>query len=115
MSITLSDLKKIIREVKEDVDFYEAKVYLESDRGRNLTLILDQLRGVCGITIVGVTGPAQPLSELKERTELRVKFLPTSLSLKQHMKKMKVSARRVPGVYSFHVVEVHPVSRRGEA
>ena len=56
----------ILSEAVSD-NIFEAVVSLESDRGKNLTHILNQLRGVCGVTIVGVLDPARPVSALKRK------------------------------------------------
>ena len=107
-------IQTLVREALEG-KFYEARVLLHSDRNINLTIILDELRGVCGITIVSVTGPAKPLSSAKEKTDLKIKFLVTGPSLKRHVREMKARAQSVHGVYSFRVTEVNKLNRRGDS
>ena len=104
-------LKSLVREFVADSKF-QAIAQVESDRKRNLTDVLDQLRGVCGITVVTVLEPPKPLSANKEITKVKIKFLQTHPSLALHIKKMKISARKLEGIYSFQVYRVKPAEER---
>jgi len=107
----VKEFKSLVKEIIEE-RMYEAICVLDSDRNRNLTRVLDDLRGVCGITIVAVTDPAKPLSAAKETSELKIKFLLSSPSLREHLGRMTVEAKRVPGVFSFRVKRVRKIARR---
>ena len=57
----MDSLKTLIKEYFKDT-LYEAEVVMKSSRDKNLTVVTDNLRGVCGITVVTVIGPAKPIS-----------------------------------------------------
>jgi len=110
----MGNIKEIKLLVKETLEkrMYEAVCSLESSRDRNLTRVLDDLRGVCGITIVAITSPAKAISNKKEKSELRVKFLLIAPSLNEHLARLSLEAKRVPGVYSFSIKKVRKTARR---
>ena len=107
----MDTLKQIIKEVFRD-KLYEASVILRSDRSKNLTVVTDNLRGVCGITTTTVVEPAKPVSETVERTVLKVKFLVLEPTLKAHVKRMSTEALRIDGVYSFMVTRASEFKSR---
>ena len=93
-------LKHLVKEVfKEGI--YEATVVMRLDRGENLTIVTDKLRGVCGITIVDVAIPSRPVSDMVERVTLKVRFFLMETNLKSQLRKMSIEARKIKGVYSF--------------
>jgi len=94
------NLKSLVKEVLDE-GLYEASVIMRLDRSENLTIITDKLRGVCGITIVGVAVPSKPVSDTVERVTLNVKFFLLGGSLKKQLNRMSTEARKIRGVYSF--------------
>jgi len=96
----MDSLKALIREEYKD-SLFMAKVVMKSRRDKKLTIITDNLRGVCGITVVTVVGPAEPISDTIEKTVLKVKFFQSEPSLKQQLITMSKDARRIDGVVSF--------------
>ena len=109
--MTQDSLKNLVREYVANT-MHEAVVYIHSDRTKNLTHILDQLRGVCGITVVTVLEPAKPLSQQREQTKIKCKFLQTHPSLRVHLKVMREAARQLPGIHSFQVLNVHKIETK---
>jgi hypothetical protein len=107
----MQTLKDLILEVFRDT-LYEATVVLRSDRSRNLTVLTDNLRGVCGITTTTIAEPAKPVSETVERTILKVKFFVLEPTLKEHSKRMTAEALKIDGVYSFMVVSAREFKSR---
>ena len=93
-------LKDLVQEVLDDT-LWESEVVMRSDRSRNITIVTDNLRGVCGITVVTVTGPAEPVSSTVERTILKVKFFRQEPTIERQLKRMSLDARKIDGVYSF--------------
>ena len=69
----MEKLENLVQEVLDDT-LWEAECVMRSDRSKNITVITDNLRGVCGITVVTVTGPAERIGKHVERTILNVKF-----------------------------------------
>ena len=105
----MKSIKKIIQEVLRDT-LYETDVVMRSDRSKKITLITDNLRGVCGITVITLTEPAKPISETVEKTVLKVKFFRIERTLNEHLVKMAAEARKIDGIYSFiprRVKKVH--------
>ena len=104
-------LKDLVREYVAS-KMFEAIVNLDSDRTKNLTALLDQLRGVCGITVVTVLEPATPLSQAREQTKIKCKFLQTHPSLNVHLKTMRAAAKRLPGIFAFRVMHVEQIQTK---
>ena len=96
----MQSIKSIIKEYFKDT-LYEAEIVMRSSRDKKLTIVTDNLRGVCGITVVTVAGPAQPISAEVEKTHLKVKFFQMEPTLEQHLKRMAIEARKIDGVFSF--------------
>ena len=96
----MNSLKNLIREYFNDT-LYEVDVVMRSSRDKKLTIVTDNLRGVCGITVITVIGPAEPVSDEVERTHLKVKFFMSEPTPRRHLKKMAIDARKIDGVYSF--------------
>lgn len=87
-------------------NIYGADVLMRSDRTQNLTDILDKLRAVCDITIVNLPEPSKQLSKYVDLSKLNIKFLLTSPSLKEEMKRITVAAQALDGVFSFRIKHV---------
>lgn len=96
----MDSLKNIIKEYFRDT-LYEAEIVMRSAREKKLTIVTDNLRGVCGITVVTVTGPAKPVSSDVEKTYLKVKFFQMEPTLELHLQRMAIDARKIDGVHSF--------------
>ena len=104
-------IKTLVQEYLKDV-MYEADVVMRSDRGQKLTVVTDNLRGVCGITVVTVKRAAEPVSENVEKTYLKVKFFQMEPTLEEHIKRMAIDARKIDGVHSFIPYRVNKVVNR---
>lgn len=96
----MDSLKQLIREYFNDT-LYEVDVVMKSSRDKKLTIVTDNLRGVCGITVITVTGPAEAVSEEIEKTYLKVKFFLLEPTPRKHLKRMASEARKIDGVFSF--------------
>ena len=101
----MTKLKDIVKEVFQEV-LWEANCILRSDRDVNITKITDNLRGVCGITVVTIIGPAEPVSKTVERSSSRVKFFQVESTMKQQIVRMSNDARKIDGIYSFIPVHI---------
>jgi len=96
----MHSLKSLIKEYFKDT-LYEAEIIMKSSRDKKLTIVTDNLRGVCGITVCTVLGPAEPVSDAVEKTLLRVKFFQMESTLEQHIRRMAIDARKIDGIISF--------------
>tara|TARA_Y100000034_G_C6897867_1_gene414427 strand:- start:2630 stop:2968 length:339 start_codon:yes stop_codon:yes gene_type:complete len=96
----MHDLKRLVKEYLDDT-LWEAECVLRSDRSKNITIITDNLRGVCGITVVTVIGPAEPVGSTVERSILKIKFFRSEPTVAQQLKRMSIDARKIDGIYSF--------------
>jgi hypothetical protein len=104
-------IKDLILEVFRN-KLYQATVVLRSDRSKNLTVLTDNLRGVCGITTTTISEPAKPVSDTVERTILTVKFFVLEPTLKKHVTRMAADALKIDGVYSFLITRAEPFKSR---
>tara|TARA_R110002074_G_scaffold246284_7_gene418271 strand:+ start:468 stop:803 length:336 start_codon:yes stop_codon:yes gene_type:complete len=107
----MSDVRTVVKEYLQDT-MYECDVIMRSDRSKRLTVITDNLRGVCGITVVTVKEAAKKVSKTVEVTKLKVKFFLTEPELKRHMSRMQMEARKIDGIYSFIATSVNKVRNR---
>ena len=96
----MHSLKGLIKEYFKDT-LYEAEVVMRSSREKKLTIVTDNLRGVCGITVCTITSPAKPVSDDVEKTYLKIKFFQMEPTLEKHLKRMAIDARKIDGVFSF--------------
>ena len=96
----MEKLENLVQEVLDDT-LWEAECVMRSDRSKNITVITDNLRGVCGITVVTVTGPAERIGKHVERTILNVKFFRKEPTIEGHLKTMAIEARKIGGIFSF--------------
>tara|TARA_R110000824_G_scaffold731_3_gene4550 strand:- start:1649 stop:1987 length:339 start_codon:yes stop_codon:yes gene_type:complete len=107
----MNSLKSLISEYFNDT-LYEADVVMRSSRDKKLTIITDNLRGVCGITVCTIAAPAKPISDEAEKTYLKVKFFQMELTLERHLKRMAIDARKIDGIFSFIPYKVNKVVSR---
>ena len=107
----MNSIKSLISEYLHDT-LYEAEVVCRSDRSKNITIVTDNMRGVCGITVVTVTGPAEPVGADVEKTRLKVKFFQVESTMQKQVERMSLDARKIDGVYSFIPVRVTKVINR---
>ena len=104
---TKKHIRNVLREALDvDREPLRATAIIKSDRTKNLTALLDEIRGVCSITVVSLPEPARPLSKYVELTRCNIKFVPMSLSVKEDIKKITTAAMKVDGIYSFRIKNV---------
>ena len=92
-----------------DVQIYECVALMNSSTRKNLTDIQNEIRSVCGITIVD-SEPTETLSLYKQRTRLKIKFISLQPTLRESVKEVVDSARRIDGVYSFQVRKIRKIT-----
>ena len=107
----MQSIKSIILEYFYDT-LYEAEVIMRSDRDKNITIITDNLRGVCGITVCTIVGPAKAVSPKVEKTYSKVKFFQLGATLQEHLQRMSIDARKIDGVHSFVAYRANKVRSR---
>ena len=104
-------IKQIVKEYLYE-QLYEAECVLKSDSDKNFTKVTDNLRGVCGITVVTITTPAKKAGEGVERSYLRVKFFQVEPTMKEQLARMGLDARKIDGVFSFIPIRWNKVVSR---
>ena len=92
-----------------DVQIFECVALMSSSTRKNLTDIQNEIRSVCGITIVD-SEPTETLSLYKQRTRLKIKFISLQPTVRESIKEMINSVRKVDGVYSFQVRKIRKVA-----
>ena len=93
-------IKKIILE-ELDQNVLELFCRLESNRIRNLTDILTDMRAVCGVTIVNMAMASRFVSEGREITELDIKFKPYGIAKNKYLRKLIADVKKIDGVLAF--------------
>ena len=107
----MQSIKKLIKEYLHE-ELYEADCILRSDPARNFTKVADNLRGVCGITVVTIDSPAKKVGPGTERSYLKVKFFQIEPTMKQQIERMGLDARKIDGVFSFIPIRWNKVVNR---
>ena len=92
-----------------DVQIFECVALMNSSTRKNLTDIQNEIRSVCGITIVD-SEPTETLSLYKQRTRLKIKFISLQPTLRESVKEIVDNARRIDGVYSFQVRKIRKIT-----
>jgi len=108
-------LKDKVREVVLEAlrhDVYKAEVSIKSSKDRNITEILDEMRALCGVTIVNISSPSKSLSETSEITICTLKFFLTNPSLKLHLNKLALAAKKIEGTMAFRVLRVDKLQEK---
>lgn len=97
-------LKKMIKEEIRHI-VWESECLLHTSRKENLTDILTGIRALGGVTIVTLVGASKAVSEFKEISKLKIKFVPSSLSpsVDAYIKHLSKKVRGLDGVFSFQV------------
>ena len=95
----MDSLKKLV-EAELKTQLYEAIFVLKSDRDKNITIVTDNLRGVCGITVVTVLEPATTVSATAESTVVKVKFFLLEATVREQLVRIAREASSIAGVFS---------------
>jgi len=96
----MESIKQLVREYLYE-QLYEAECIIRSDSDENFTKVTDNLRGVCGITVVTITGPAIKVGRGVERAHLKVKFFQVEPTMKEQLARMQLDSKKIDGIYSF--------------
>ncbi len=104
-------LKNLIREQVER-SVYEAECILQTSKKENFTDILTMIRALPGVTIVNVLEAAKSVSEQKEVSTLRVKFIPIDYGLDGFTKLLVNKILSLQGVYGFHMRNIEGYDQR---
>ena len=107
----MASIKELVKEYLYE-QLYEAECIIRSDSDKNFTKVTDNLRGVCGITVVTISSPAQKIGEGVERARLRVKFFQVEPTMKEQIARMGLDARKIDGIHSFIPVKWNKVVSR---
>ena len=107
----MDSLKQLIKEYLFE-ELWEASCILRSDDNNNITKVTDNLRGLRGVTVVTVDGPAKKVGQGVERTKLKVKFFQMAPTMKEQLASMSNEARKIDGVFSFVPVRWNKVVSR---
>tara|TARA_R100000995_G_C3438190_1_gene101937 strand:- start:116 stop:505 length:390 start_codon:yes stop_codon:yes gene_type:complete len=104
-------LKNLIKEQVER-SVYEAECILQTSKKENFTDILTMIRAIAGVTIVNVLEAAKSVSEQKEVSTLRVKFIPVDYGLDGYTKLLVNKILSLQGVYGFHMRNIEGYDQR---
>ena len=99
----MEDLKQIVQEYLHE-QLYECDCILKSKTDKNFTIVADNLRGVCGITVVTITSPAKPYGPSARGVEisrLKVKFFQVEQTMEAQIARMQIDAKKIDGIVSF--------------
>ena len=94
----MKSIKQIVKEYLHE-QLYESECIIRSDSSKNFTKVTDNLRGVCGITVVTITEPASQVGAGVERARLKVKFFQVEQSMKEQLARMQVDAKKIDGIF----------------
>jgi hypothetical protein len=104
----MASIKKSILNEKIEIQVYECLALMKSSTNRNLTAIQNEIRSVCGVTIVD-SDPSETLSLYKQKSRLKIKFVSLLPTLRESIKEIVENIRKVDGVYSFQVRKIRKI------
>ena len=107
----MESIKQLVKEYLYE-QLYEADCIIRSDSSKNFTKVTDNLRGVCGITVVTIAKPAKKVGPGAERASLKVKFFQVEPTMKEQLARMAIDARKIDGIFSFIPVRWNKVVSR---
>ena len=105
------NLKNLVKEQVEK-SVYEAECVLQTSRQENFTDILTMIRAIAGVTTVNVVEAAKAMTERKEMSILKMKFIPIDYGLDGYTKLLVSKILNLPGVFGFHMKEIQGYEQR---
>tara|TARA_R100000152_G_C6770939_1_gene197291 strand:- start:909 stop:1298 length:390 start_codon:yes stop_codon:yes gene_type:complete len=106
-----NNLKSLIKEQIEK-SVYEAECVLQTSKKENFTDVLTMIRAIAGVTIVNVAEAAKSVSDQKEVSVLRMKFIPIDYGLDGYTKLLVNKVLSLQGVYGFHMKNIEGYDQR---
>jgi len=106
-----NNLKSLIKEQIEK-SVYEAECVLQTSKKENFTDVLTMIRAIAGVTIVNVAEAAKSVSDQKEVSVLRMKFIPIDYGLDGYTKLLVNKILSLQGVYGFHMKNIEGYDQR---
>ena len=111
----MESIKELVKEYLHD-QLFEADCIMKSKTQENFTIVADNLRGVCGITVVTITEPAKSSGSEGRRgietSRLKIKFFQIEPTMGRQLARMQLDAKKIDGVVSFVPLNARKVVSR---
>ena len=104
-------IKNLIVETISD-KVQEAECVIHTSAKVNLTDVLTSIRAIAGVTIVNLVGSSNRVSEDRDASYLKIKFIPNVASADAYMRNLVSYVRNLPSVFTFEIKKVENLKQK---
>jgi hypothetical protein len=104
-------IKKLIVEAISD-KVQEAECMIHTSAKVNLTDVLTSIRAIAGVTIVNLVGSSNRVSDDRDASYLKIKFIPNVTSADAYMRNLVSYVRNLPSVFTFEIKKVENLKQK---
>tara|TARA_R100001594_G_scaffold16219_1_gene33596 strand:+ start:257 stop:622 length:366 start_codon:yes stop_codon:yes gene_type:complete len=104
-------IKNIVVEAVSD-KVQEAECVIHTSTKENLTDVLTSIRAISGVTIVNLVGSSQRVSEDRDSSYLKIKFIPNIASTDEYVRNLVSYVRNLPSVFTFDIKKVENLKQK---
>ena len=104
-------IKNLIVETISD-KVQEAECVIHTSAKVNLTDVLTSIRAIAGVTIVNLVGSSSRVSEDRDASYLKIKFIPNVTSADAYMRNLVSYVRNLPSVFTFEIKKVENLKQK---
>jgi hypothetical protein len=104
-------IKKLIVEAISD-KVQEAECTIHTSAKVNLTDVLTSIRAIAGVTIVNLVGSSNRVSDDRDASYLKIKFIPNVTSADAYMRNLVSYVRNLPSVFTFEIKKVENLKQK---
>jgi len=104
-------IKNLIVETISD-KVQEAECVIHTSAKVNLTDVLTSIRAIAGVTIVNLVGSSSRVSEDRDASYLKIKFIPNVASADAYMRNLVSYVRNLPSVFTFEIKKVENLKQK---
>lgn len=104
-------IHKLVMEAVSD-KVQEAECAIHTSSKVNLTDILTSIRAIAGVTIVNLVGSSSRVSEDRDASYLKIKFIPNIASSDEYVRNLVSYVRNLPSVFTFEIKKVENLKQK---
>jgi|10_taG_2_1085330.scaffolds.fasta_scaffold13061_3 nitrate reductase NapAB chaperone NapD len=104
-------IKNIVAEAISD-KVQEAECVIHTSTQENLTDVLTSIRAIAGVTIVNLVGSSKRVSDERDASYLKIKFIPNVASSDAYVRNLVSYVRNLPSVFTFEIKKVENLKQK---
>jgi hypothetical protein len=90
----------------------EAECVIHTSSKENLTDVLTSIRAIAGVTIVNLVGSSKRVSEGRDASYLKIKFIPNITSSDSYVRNLVSYVRNLSSVFTFEIKKVENLKQK---